>query len=218
MKFFETASRRDPNNVFVLQHYARMLLREGKLNLALTQIDNAIANDRTRSIRSLHHTRGLILTQMAIDEENDDFARKRLVQAEREFLQCIASKESDDYGHTGLANLYIGWSRRPKISTEEANEYLEKAEGVVSRALKAVSVRTSLLITSAEIQKDFGNQPECISRLREAVDSNKASEIGRYLLGRAYRDQGHPQKTMEGGVARAYQSPVCALEAMCQRR
>jgi hypothetical protein len=30
------------------------------------------------------------LTQMAIDEENDDFARKRLVQAEREFLHCIS--------------------------------------------------------------------------------------------------------------------------------
>jgi cold shock CspA family protein len=197
MKFFETASRRDPNNVFVLQHYARMLLRERKLSLALTQIDNAIANDRTKSIRSLHHTRGLILMQMAIEEENDDFARKRLVQAEREFLQCIASKESDDYGHSGLANLYIGWSRRPRISTEEANEYLEKAEDVVSRALKVVGVRTSLLITSAEIQRDFGNQPERISKLREAVDSNKASEIGRYLLGRAYRDEGHPQKTME---------------------
>ena len=28
MKFFETAARRDANNVFVLQHYARMLLRK----------------------------------------------------------------------------------------------------------------------------------------------------------------------------------------------
>lgn len=197
MKFFETASRRDPNNVYVLQHYARMLLREGKLSLALTQIDNAIANDRTKSIRSLHHTRGMVLAQMAIDEENGDFARKRLVQAEREFLQCIASKESDEYGHTGLANLYINWSRRQSVSAEEANEYLEKAESVVSKALKVVNERASLLIASAEIQKDFGNQPERISKLREAVDSDKASEIGRYLLGRAYRDQGYPEKTIE---------------------
>lgn len=197
MKFFETASRRDPNNVFVLQHYARMLLREQKLSLALTQIDDAIIRDRTKAIRSLHHTRGLILTQMAVEERNDDFARKRLAQAEREFLQCIASKESDDYGHTGLARLYIDWSRRPKVSAEEANEYLEKAESVVSNALRVVSARTSVLIVSAEIQRDFGNEPERISKLREAVDSNKASEVGRYLLGRAYRDQGHPKKTME---------------------
>jgi len=28
MKFFETAAQRDPDNVFVLQHFARMLLRE----------------------------------------------------------------------------------------------------------------------------------------------------------------------------------------------
>ena len=197
MKFFETASRRDPNNVYVLQHYARMLLRERKLSLALTQIDNAIAHDRTKSIRSLHHTRGMILAQMAIEEENDDFARKRLAQAEREFLHCIASKESDEYGHTGLANLYINWSRRSKMSTDEANEYLEKAESVVSQALKVVSDRTSLLIASAEIQKEIGNEPERISKLRQAVDSNKASEIGRYLLGRAYRDQGYPKNTIE---------------------
>ena len=37
IKFFETAARRDPNNVFVLQHFARMLLREKNLVLALNQ-------------------------------------------------------------------------------------------------------------------------------------------------------------------------------------
>jgi tetratricopeptide (TPR) repeat protein len=197
MKFFETAARRDPDNVFVLQHFARMLLRENKLTLALTQIDNAISKDRTKSIRSLHHTRGLILAELAITEENGDVARKRLAHSEREFLHCMAAKETDSYGHSGLASLYLRWSQRPKSSTDEATEYLEKAEAVVSQGLRVVSERTSLLITSAEIQKELGNQPARLIKLRQAVESDSASPIGRYLLARAYRDQGQPLKTME---------------------
>jgi tetratricopeptide (TPR) repeat protein len=196
-KFFETAARRDPDNVFVLQHFARMLLRENKLTLALTQIDNAISKDRTKSIRSLHHTRGLVLAELAITEENGDVARKRLAHSEREFLHCIAAKESDSYGHSGLASLYLRWSQRPKLSTDEATEYLEKAEAVVSQGLRVVSERTSLLITSAEIQKELGNQPARLIKLRQAVDSDSASAVGRYLLARAYREQGQPRKTME---------------------
>ena len=197
MKFFETAARRDPDNVFVLQHFARMLLRENKLTLALTQIDNAISKDRTKSIRSLHHTRGLILAELAMSEENGDVARKWLAHSEREFLHCMAAKESDSYGHSGLASLYLRWSQRPKLSTDEATEYLEKAEGVVSHGLRVVSDRTSLLITSAEMQKELGNQPARLIKLWQAVDSNSASVIGRYLLARAYREQGEPRKTME---------------------
>jgi tetratricopeptide (TPR) repeat protein/cold shock CspA family protein len=196
-KFFETAARRDPDNVFVLQHFARMLLRENKLTLALTQIDNAISKDRTKSIRSLHHTRGLVLAELAITEENGDVARKRLVHSEREFQHCIAAKESDSYGHSGLASLYLRWSQRPKLSTDEATEYLEKAEAVVSQGLRVVTERTSLLITSAEIQKELGNQPARLIKLRQAVESDSASAVGRYLLARAYRDQGQPRKTME---------------------
>jgi hypothetical protein len=194
--FFETAARRDPNNVFVLQHFARMLLREHQLTLALSQIDNAIQKDRTKSIRSLRHTRGLILGELAMTEENGDVARKWLAQSEREFVHCIASKESDDYGHTGLANLYLEWSRRKKISDEEATEYLEKAETVVTQGLRVARARSSLLITSAEIEKDLGNQPARLSKLRQAVESNSASSVSRYLLARAYRQQGEPQKTM----------------------
>jgi tetratricopeptide (TPR) repeat protein len=196
-KFFETAARRDSENVFVLQHYARMLLREKKLTLALTQIDNALAKDRTKSIRSLHHTRGLILADLALTEENGDVATKWLAHSEREFLHCIAAKESDSYGHSGLATLYLGWSRRARLSTDEATEYLEKAEAAVSQGLKVVSERTSLLIISAAIQKDLGNQPGRLSKLRQAVDSDSASAIGRYMLARAYMDQKQPRKAME---------------------
>lgn len=195
--FFETAARRDPDNVFVLQHFARMLLRENNLLLALNQIDDAIAKDRTRTIRSLHHTRGLILAELAMSDDNNEVARKRLVHAEREFQFCMAAKESDSYGHSGLANLYLNWSRRPKISADEATEYLEKAETVVSEGLKVVSERASLLITSAEAQKDLGNEPERLSKLRQAVDADHASPVARYLLGRAYRDQNLPLKTLE---------------------
>jgi len=167
------------------------------LTSALAQIDNAIAKDRTKAIRSLHHTRGLVLSALATTEENGDVARKWLAHAEREFLHCMAAKESDAYGHSGLASLYLEWSRRLKLSTDEATEYLEKAEDVVSRGLRVVSERTSLLITSAEIQKDLGNQPARLSKLRQAVESDSASAVGRYLLGRAYREQHQPAKTME---------------------
>ncbi len=155
VKFFETAARRDPDNVFVLQHFARMLIRERNYALALTQIDDAIAKDKTNNIRSLHHTRGLVLAELAMADTNSEVARKRLVHAEREFRFCMAAKESDSYGHSGLAMLYLDWSRRPKISDDEATEYLEKAETVISQGLKVVSERASLLITSSEVQEGF---------------------------------------------------------------
>lgn len=197
IKFFETAARRDPDNVFVFQHFARMLLREKKLNLALSQIDLAISKDRTNSIRSLHHTRGLVLADLAMTEENGDVARKWMAQSEREFQYCMGARETDSYGHSGLATLYLDWSRRPKILDEEATEYLEKAERVISDGLKVVSERTSLLIISADINKELGNQPGRVSKLRQAVESDTASVIGRYLLARAYREQKEPKKTME---------------------
>jgi len=197
VKFFETAARRDPDNVFVLQHFARMLIRERSFALALSQIDDAIAKDRTKNIRSLHHTRGLVLAELAMADTNSEMARKRLVHAEREFQCCMAAKESDSYGHSGLAMLYLNWSRRSKISDDEATEYLEKAETVISQGLKVVSERASLLITSAEVQKDLGDQPARLSKLRQAVESDSASPIARYLLARAYRDQGVPLKTIE---------------------
>jgi tetratricopeptide (TPR) repeat protein len=196
-KFFETATRKDPGNVFVLQHFARMLLRAEKYTLALNEIDAAIAKDRTKSIRSLRHTRGLILAALAVTEPNTDIARKWLLQSEKEFQFCMMLKERDQYGHSGLADLYLHWSRRPKISVEEANEYLQKAEGVVADGLKVVSERTSLLIISAEIQKELGNKPAQLAKLREEVANNSASKVGRYLLGRMLRTEGNPQKAME---------------------
>lgn len=196
-KFFETAARKDPENVFVLQHFARMLLREDKLMLALNEINTAITKDRTRTIRSLRHTRGLILAELARTELNADVARNWLLQSEHEFQYCMTAKESDSYGHSGLAALYLSWARRPKASVDEATEYLQKAQGIVFDGLKVVRERTSLLITSAEIQKELGNKPAQLAKLREAVATDSASAVGRYLLGRAYREQGQPLNAME---------------------
>ena len=165
--------------------------------LALNEIDNAITKDKTKSIRSLRHTRGLILAALAITESNADIARKWLLQSETEFQYCMTLKERDSYGHSGLADLYLRWARRPQISVEEANEYLQKAEGVVVDGLKVVSERTSLLIVSADIQKELGNKPAQLAKLREAVISDSASSIGRYLLGRMLRTEGNSKKAME---------------------
>jgi tetratricopeptide (TPR) repeat protein len=197
MKFFETGARRDPNNVFVLQHFARMLLREGRLQPALMQIDLAISKDRTNSFRALHHTRGLILAELAMTEDNGDVARKWMAQSEREFMNCISAKETDDYGHSGLATLYLDWSRRRKLTDDEATEYIEKAEAAISNGLRVVTGRTSLLIISADIARELGNQPGRLSKLREAVQADSASVVGRYLLARAYREQKSPDKTIE---------------------
>jgi tetratricopeptide (TPR) repeat protein len=196
-RFFEAAVRQDPENIYVLQHFARMLLREGQLTLALSQIENAIAKDGNRSTRSLHHTRGLILEELAVTVDNVDVGRNWLLKSEYEFRFCITSNQSDDYGHTGLANLYLAWAKRPKLQDDEAAEYLQKAEQAVADGLKLVRDRSSLLITSASINEELGNKPGELEKLREAVASNSANAVGRYLLGRAYRYRDLPGKAIE---------------------
>jgi tetratricopeptide (TPR) repeat protein len=195
--FFETAARRAPNNVFVLQHFARMLLHEGQLKLALNQIDEAIGKSKPRVIRPLHHTRGMIMEELAMTEENIELARKYLAHSEREFRICIGEKEADDYGHTGLAELLLRWAKRNGISTAEGSEYLEKSEKVIAEGLKVVSDKSRLLIVSAKIQKELGNRPEWLSKLRQAVESSTGNEISRYLLGRAYREENKPDMAMQ---------------------
>ena len=154
----------------MLQHFARMLLRSEKYMLALSEIDTAIVKDRTKSIRSLRHPRGLILAALAISEPNTDIARKWLLQSEKEFQFCMTLKERDSYGHSGLADLYLRWARRPKLSVEEVNEYLQKAEGIVADGLRVVTERTSLLIVSAEIQKELGNKPSASREIERGSD------------------------------------------------
>ena len=193
IRFFETACKRDPNNPYVLQHFARMLQREKQLILALSQIDSALRmNDKPRV---LHHTRGAVLAELALSAENEDVGRKWLLQSENEFRLCLSLNPRDDYGYHGLASLYLGWAKKVK-SGDESSDYLTKCEAAISEGLRSVKERESLWLVSAEVQKWLGNQPLCIERLKKAVSENTTSAIPRYLLGREYRLQGQPEKAL----------------------
>ena len=196
-KFFETAEKRDRNNPYVLQHYARMLLSEGRLPLAMSQIERAIEKDKQKTLRILYHTRAMILAAHAMGEESLDVARKWMRRSEQDYQFCIAAKDTDSYGYSGLATLYLGWAKKVRAANEEATEYLVKAEAVLSDGLKIVRDRASLLIVSSDIQKEIGNKPERLSKLRQAVDANSATVVGRYLLARAYHQDGNAKKAAE---------------------
>jgi tetratricopeptide (TPR) repeat protein len=196
-KFFDTAEKRDRNNPYVLQHYARMLLDEGRLPFAMSQIDRAIDKDKQKTIRILYHTRAMIEAAHAIAEESMDVARKWMMRSETDFRFCIAAKDTDSYGYSGLATLYLNWAKKVRSSNDEATEYLVKAEAVISDGMKIVRDRASILIVSSEIQKELGNKPERLSKLRQAVDANSATVVGRYLLARAYHEDGNAKKAAE---------------------
>ncbi|MDP2014659.1 MAG: SIR2 family protein, partial [Actinomycetota bacterium] len=63
-RFFELACRKDPTNGYVRQHYGRMLLREDKLELALSEVERAL--ELEPKSRAITHTRGVILRDMAL--------------------------------------------------------------------------------------------------------------------------------------------------------
>lgn len=193
-KFFETACKREAGNPYILQHFARMLRRENRLNLALSQIDAAIKMDE--SLRVLHHTRGTILADLAVSAESEDVGRKWMFQSEREFRHCIELNAKDHYGYSGLAQLCLDWAKRV-ASEEESSEYLTKSEETISEGLRMVRERESLWLVSADVQKFLKNSPERIEKLKKAIAERSAAVIPRYLLGREYRLQGQPRKCME---------------------
>jgi hypothetical protein len=193
-RFFETACKREPENPFVLQHFARMLLREKKTTLALSQIDLAL--QMNAAPRVLHHTRGSILAELALAAESEDIGRKWLLQSENEFRHCISTNPQDDYGYQGLASLYLGWAK--KVSSEdESSDYVNKCEATVSEGLRVVKQRDSLWLVSAEVQKWLGNEPSRVEKLKKAMSESTTNVIPRYLLGRIYREQGQPEKTIQ---------------------
>jgi hypothetical protein len=190
VRFFETACKREPENPYVLQHFARMLLHENETNLALSQINAALTMNN--SIRILHHTKGAILAQLAIGAESEDLGRKWMLQAEHEFRHCISVTVSDEYAYQSLAQLYLDWARKVK-SEDEGSEYITRCEEVISEGLRSVREREALWVVSAGVQEWLGNQPSRIEKLKRAVAESKATVVPRYLLGRAYRQQGLPQ-------------------------
>jgi hypothetical protein len=136
------------------------------------------------------------LAELAVTAESDDVGRKWMLQSEREFRLCLSMNERDDYGYQGLSSLFLNWAKRMKGSDEES-EFVTKAEEVISEGLRRVKDRDSLWVVSSEVQKWLKNEPSRISKLRTAVAESKVSIIPRYLLGRAYREDGQPEKALE---------------------
>ena len=131
IRFFETACQKDPQSPYVRQHYARMLSREGKLDLALLQIEEAIKINP--NVRVLYHTKGVVLHQLAMATPSLDLARRRLAQSEECFRRCLTIYERDEYAYHGLGCVF-DWVRR--VDNEESAEYISKSEGVISEGLE----------------------------------------------------------------------------------
>lgn len=195
VQFFEQACRKDPVNPYIWQHYARMLSRSEKYELALDQINKAIEIDPKRI---LYHTKGKILMDIACNSESIDFARKRLSQSEGEFKRGLNIKGNDEYCLHGLAELYFNWAQFVKeTSIEESNEYIAKAEAQISEALRLTNQKEELWILSSKIAEFLGNNPNQISALIKAAHSSNFAEKGMYLLGRYYRSIGQYDKAVE---------------------
>jgi tetratricopeptide (TPR) repeat protein len=195
VQFFETACRKDPASPYVRQHYARMLSRADKPELALDQIEQGFKLRENAPPRVLFHTKGLILTKLAIETESEGFARRRLVQAEDAFRKALSLNPRDEYVYQGLASLYLAWAKRATTEAEVA-DYVGKSEAVISEGLKKVKDRDGLWIITAEIQMWLGNEPSHIKALETATASSPGSVIARYLLGRTYRHSGQPEKAI----------------------
>jgi tetratricopeptide (TPR) repeat protein len=189
IKFFEQACQKDPGSPYVRQHYARMLSRSNQYPLALSQIEEGLKLNP--DLRVLHHTKGMILAELAMRTESREIARRRLAQSEEEFRLCISDTPRDEYAHQGLATLYVDWAKRTDDPAESA-DYFAKAEAVISIGLRQVRVRDGLWLVSAEIQRMLGNAPERMKALEKAASSTD-SVIAKYILGRAYRENGNPR-------------------------
>jgi len=192
IKFFEAASKKDPQSPYVKQHYARMLLREDKPDLALGQIDRAL--EISKDMRVLHHTKGVILAYLARTTKSVEVARKRLFQAEKSFRHCLSMYSKDDWAYTSLSQLFLDWAKREK---EDSAEYVSKCEQVISEGLRSTQSREALLLVSAQVQEFLGNDPERIHELERAVRAENQGSIARYVLGRAYLRRKEPQKAVD---------------------
>ena len=170
-------------------------------------------------MRVLHHTRGVILSDIALKTESVEVARRRLVQAEGAFRHTISLAPKDEYGYQSLAELYFGWAKRAETEGEAA-EYLRKCEEVVTDGLRQVRVREGLWVVSAQIAEWLGDHPGTIEALEEAIASTPGGVVARSMLGRLYLRQGAPQKTIDLLQPVIEQSPEevrsCLLYASAQ--
>lgn len=194
ISFFEKACQKDPASPYVRQHYARMLLREKKMDLALSQIDEAIRHNSR--VRVLYHTKGLILCEKALSTDSLEMARRWLAKSEDNFRKGINMYHKDEYFYQGLSQLYFGWAIRCSNQEEKAS-YITKSEEIITKGLKVVNVRDGLWIQSSNIQKFLGKDPSYINDLQKAVRDSPSSIIARYLLGRAFRKSGKYQMAID---------------------
>jgi len=193
INFFETAVRKDPDSPYVRQHFARMFHREGKFDLALSQIDAGIALRPKATPRVLFHTKGLILKSLALASEGLEIGRRRLIQAEAAFKMAISQNNKDEYAHQGLADLYLSWAKHVE-NDEESSNYVSKCEDTIGAGLRVVRNKESLWITSSEVEDFLGNEPGRAKALERAVKDNPNSVVARYLLSRLVRRNGHPEQ------------------------
>lgn len=210
--FFETAARKDPESPYVLQHYARMLLREGRLELALSQIQRAKAIGVP--VRILSHTEGLIYSRLAHGAESREIGRRHLVNAERAFESAMDHKRRDAYAFQGLADLYFDWARGC-ADEGESTLYIRKAEEIISRGLMTVRERESLWVASAKISQWLGDHPAALAALERAVAEEPTSVIARFLLARIYRRRGELVRAREALAPALVHNPLdhrCGVE------
>ncbi len=196
IRFFDVACRKDPESPYVRQHYARMLYRAGKFDLALGQVNEGIEIDPKSPPRVLIHTKGVILGALALEADNIDIGRRRLAQAEGAFRRVIQINRKDEFAYQALATLYLDWAKQSQVD-EEAALYVTKAEEAVNDGLRSCRQKDGLWIVSSEIEKWLGNSPLRLKALEAAVAASPGSIIARYLLGRSYRQLGRYQDAMD---------------------
>jgi len=194
-QFFEMACKKDPRSAYVKQHYARMLLRAKKPELALGQVEQAF-NIPGKIPNVLHHTKGMALKAMGIASESSEVGRKYIARAEQSFRHLITLNSKDAYAFQSLANLFLDWAKKSE-SDDEATKYIQKAEETITEGLRSVKVRDSLWIASSEIANWLGDQPSRLSALQQAVQEVPTSVVARYLLARQYRTTGDPGKAVD---------------------
>ena len=183
LRFFEKACKMDPDNPYVKQHYARMLVRIKRYSVALGMIQQAISTAPTR--RMLYHTKGYVLHNMALDAESIEIGRRYLGQSEEAYQNALNMNDKDAYCYQGLASLYLSWAKRD-ITDDERTLYLANAEEVIHKGLLKATDKEALWIESANIDEYVGNMPNRILSLERAVSNAPSSILSRYLLSKAY--------------------------------
>ncbi len=210
-RFFERACRKDPLNGFVRQHYARMLLRERRLELALGQVDRAV--ELAPRARVIRHTRGVVLRELALEAASPEVARRRLAQSEDAFEGALQQNPRDEYSYQSLAELYLEWAQKSADDAESV-DYLNRAESVVLRGLQRVRQREGLYLVRARIEQEVGDEPARLVALQQALKAAPNNSIVRYVLGTALRRRGDYDEAIQvlhAGLTDQPDDPYLAL-------